>query len=291
MAEQVAAPLIAPVTPEPVSTPLQVPQEDIISRATKVEIPKVEIPKEPQEEKFDYKEYEQTLNSIKDPTQKAILEKAYKSFQSGFNKKFQDLADIRKQFESKSQEVTKWTPEKLQQEINKQDFIESAKAVMETQAPANSNLTDSEYSMLSENEKAKIKQLDAEIQNLKKLNQQTLIQNQQENMKRLDESLKTKYANYDPNAIDIITEDLMKNRVQATREHIYKAYYHDENVRRAYELGRQDERNGISVKKDSASLPNSTANRKPEPLEPEKGENSLTYFKRIAIKNLAEQGK
>ena len=285
-------PVIAPVaTPEP--APITVPpQEDIISRATKVDLPKVEVKSEtPQEEKFDYKEYEQTLNSIKDPTQKAILEKAYKSFQSGFNKKFQDLADIRKQFESKSQETTKWTPEKLQQEINKTDFIESAKAVMEIQAPVNSNLTDSEYSMLSENEKAKIKQLDSEIQSLKKLNQQTLIQNQQENMKRLDESLKTKYANYDPNAIDIITDDLMQNRVQATREHIYKAYYHDENVRRAYELGRQDERSGISVKKDSASLPNSTANRKVEPLEPEKGENSLTYFKRIAIKNMAEQGK
>lgn len=258
-------------------------EESLISRVTKVELPKVEST--PTEDKFDYKEYQAVLDGIKDPTQKSIVEKAYKSFQSDYGRKTQELATQRKELEAnqlKLQEQSRWTPDRLKAEANKPDFIESAMSITKAQE------VPSENSLLSPEEQAKLKGMDEEIRRLKELNQQTLLQQQAQLVQRQDEEYKQKYANYDPRAIDTITTDMLEGRAQVTREHIYKAYYHDDNMKRAYELGKQDERNAMKERAGSASIVPNGATREVGNIQKQEGESSLNLFRRIGQKNLSE---
>lgn len=275
---------IKPVEQAPVVPAVEVKQEEsLISRATKVELPKVETT--PTEEKFDFKEYQAILDGVKDPVQKSILEKAYKSFQSGFDGKFQTLArerDALKVEQAKLQETQRWTPERLKAEINKQDFIESAKQITVVPEVPNEN------SLLSTEEQAKLRSMDDEIRRLKELNQQTIQQQQAQLTQRQDEEYKAKYANYDPRAIDTITSDMLEGRAQVTREHIYKAYYHDDNMRRSYELGKQDAIRDMKERAGSASIVPNGATKEVGGIAPNEGEKPIDFFRRLGQKNLSE---
>ena len=58
-------------------------------------------PAETNEPIFDFKEYKSVVDSIKDPVQKGVLEKAYKEMESGLGKKFETIATLRKDLEAK----------------------------------------------------------------------------------------------------------------------------------------------------------------------------------------------
>lgn len=284
---------ILPPVEQPVVTETKpVIEESIVSRATKTALPIVEnkIVETNEAPIFDFKEYQATLDSIKDPAQKFILEKAYKSFQIGANQKYQALAEdkkrtaaIEQEYQKKISEMNSWSPERLKVEMARADFIESAKTVMEAQ-PA----TQDENSMLSIEEKAKLKEMDAEIKRLKSLNEQTLIQQHQLQTQKQDEEFKAKYSNYDPRAIDTITADMLAGKANVTREHVYKAYFHDENVKRGYELGRQDERNAMRERASSASILPDGSTSSSSGITKAEGESSLNLFRRIGQKNLSE---
>ncbi len=271
---------VKPAAPVVEATP--VVTEDIISRATKVDLPVTPAEKQI-EEKFDFKEYEATLAGITDPKQKEVLEKAYKSLQRGFNDKFQSLAELRKQYETvkPNTEISNWSPERLKAEMNKPDFISAAQSVME-QTPAVD-----ENSLLSAEEKAKMQRMESELAKLKDMQNQTFLQQQQLQTQKQDEEFKGKYANYDPKAIDTITADMLAGKAQVTREHVYKAYYHDENVKRAYELGKQDERATIKGRVQSASILPDGSTTPPSTVTKQDGETSLSLFRRIGKSHLA----
>ena len=75
-----------------VETPVK---EDLISRVSKVKVdktPEVNI----EEPKFDINDIEK----IQDPQAKEQALRAYKSFQRGFNEKYQELAQIRKELDA-----------------------------------------------------------------------------------------------------------------------------------------------------------------------------------------------
>lgn len=265
----------APVTPTPQT-------EDLVSRVSKVKIdttlPEITI----DEPKFDVNDIEK----IADPQAKEQALKAYKSFQRGFNAKFQELAELRKQMESKNQ-PTQWTPDKLRQEINKPDFIQASQAVLQEQNPMQSGMTDTEWSSLTANEKKQWQVMQQELASLKQQNaQQEILQN----YKAQDDTLKQRYADYDPQAVDIITNELLSGKRQATREDLWKAIKHDENVKRAYELGKQD---GSSDKldKQNASAYDGLSTGKPATDVPvaEKNESTSSFFGRLVARNLEKQ--
>src|SRR3990167_6691452 len=217
---------------------------DLVTRVSqvKVEEKKTEPTGEIKEPEFDFKE----IDNIKDPEAKAWAEKAYKSFQKGFNQKFQEIAEIRKTLEGQKQQATSWTPERLQQEMNKPDFVQSAQQVIKFQNPSDSGLTDDEWSTLSEAEKKKLNNMEQELLNLKR---QLVISE----VRKEDEQLKTKYINYNPQAVDIVTADILANRVRATREYLWKAMDYDEAIKRAYELGKYDKKTDNEEKITSMS--------------------------------------
>lgn len=269
------------------------PQEDIITRVTKTELPtdKKSEDKPPiadtLDEAFDYKE----IDNIKDPVAKEVFWKAYKSMQRTVSKVTQNVANekksldtIEQDYKRKISEMSTWSPERLKAEMNKADFIASAQTIMGNQTQSNND-----NSLLTPEEQARIKNTENELIKLKQMQEQTFAQQQALNIQKQDEEFKSKYANYDPKAIDTITKDMLEGRAQVTREHVYKAYYHDENVKRAYELGRQDERNNIKGRVESASVVTSNgAVTQPSTITKNENESSLSLFRRIGQKNLAE---
>lgn len=252
-----------------------------------------------EEGKFDFKEYQTILDSIKDPNQKVVLEKAYKSFEAGYNKKFQSLAEQRKDFEARQKDFEvklqqasqqnfnrQWTAEEVKKLVNDPTFVQAAKMVAEEGNPQNSGFTDDEWSSLSDTEKVALKAMQEKVNSLEK-------QNQLEAIKRInmeeDSKLREEYQNYDPQVIDTLTADILAGKVKITRESIYKAAFHDENIQKAVEFGRQLEREELSKKNNASSFVGNRVNGAID-IKAEPGERTESVFARIARQRLSEAG-
>ena len=254
-------------------------EEDLLSRVTKYQEDndpeKQETPIDiNKDSSFDLKEIE----SMTDPVAKEQAMKAYKSFQRGFNQKFQELADLKKQLQAtmQSPNTQEWTPERVQQLTQDPSFVRAAQQI------AGQNMSEEEYSALSDSEKARLQKVDAlerEILTLKRLNESTIRQQQHSQYAQ-------KYANYDAQKVDEITADIIARKISPTSEHIYKAFWHDENVKKAYEMGRKDERLGVSEKVQSMSVQGLQTNESQEQLAPKEGESNRNFWTRLVEKNL-----
>ena len=281
------------VKPEAVATPAVEPkpqevkpvvQEDIVTRAARLSADKKqEVVKEPVSEFSLAKEDFDAV--LKDPR----TEKLYKSMQADYVKKTQAIAEEKRQLEAQkksieeqAKQMSAWTPDKLKQELNKPDFVQAIQTVTGTQNPPNSGLTNEEYSALTDKEKAQLSQATQRISNLEMQNWQML-------QKQQDEVLRNKYANYTPEVIDDTVGKLMRGEIKADREIIYKALFHDENVRNAYEMGKQDKQKEYQEKVGSMSVDGgfSTVPHN-DTLKKEEKETTSSYFRRIAERRLAE---
>ncbi len=230
---------------------------------------------------FDYKE----IDKITDPVAKKFAEDAYKSMQSGFTKKTQEIAEQKRGFEQKLAEMQNWSPERIQRELlNNPQFLQAAQQVAQTQNPQNSGLTDEQFSALTPQEKAELAQvptLKNEINQLKQVNYQAVIAQR-------DSQLQTRYPDYNPTQIDATIKELSQLSPLDIREHVYKSLKHDEDVAAAYELGRQEAK-GLNQQKINAITQNGSAavNSDGLPVR-EKGDTDQTYFMKMANFRLAQ---
>ena len=265
-----------------VETVVEAPKEDLISRVSKVKVDK-QTELNIEEPKFDVNDIEK----ITDPQAKEQAIRAYKSFQRGFNEKYQEIANLRKELDAIKSNNTNWTPDRIKQELNKPDFIQASQAVLQEQNPQNSGMSETEWSSLTANEKKQWQVMQNELTSLKQQqNQQQILQS----FKMQDDTLKTKYANYDSQAVDMITSDLLTGKRQATREDLFRAYDYENAVKRAYELGKQD--SGIvNIEKVNASAYDGLASAKPATDTPvaEKNESTHSLFRRIVENNIRKQ--
>lgn len=254
--------------------------EDLLSRVTKFidSSPKDKPEEKIDDDVFNDAEFRQKIDSIEDPELKQQMIRLRKSAITGVNTKFQEIAEIRKELESlkHSGGTQKWTPERIQQLINDPEFIQAASSV----AGIGSDSDDDEY--VPDSVKAKLKELDQIKSQLGQFQQQqTQAQRQQEH-----QFLQTKYGNYNPQRVDEIRKELLEGKVNATSEHIYKAWYHDENVKRAYEMGKRDAQKGISDNVNANSF-DGNVQRQNQQIKPNEGESDKSFLKRIIEKNLA----
>lgn len=187
------------------------------------------------------------IEKIADPMAKKIVQDLYKQIQKGAQDKFKQAADLKKTYEQKMAEVSSWSPQRLQQELNRPDFVQAMQVLQQQSAPQNWQGSPEEWSALSPQEQHAFSGM-----------QQALTSQQQQLTKMLqaqeDEKLKSAYPDYNPELVNKFTEDLLKGNYQATREDIWKVYNHDQNVARAYELGRQDGATKQQDKNNGASL-------------------------------------
>lgn len=229
---------------------------------------------------FDYKEIE----SIKDPVAKEVAMRAYKSMESGVQKKFQDLAAQRRDYEQKLQEMQNWTPERIQRELNNPQFVQSAQQYAQLQNPPNSGLTEEQYSALTPQEKAelaRVPKLENEINSLKQINYQAIVSQR-------DNQLQQKYPDYNPNQIDAYIKELSNMSPVDIREHAYKSYKHDEDVAAAYELGKQESKGLNQIKINAITSNGMTTTTSDGVPVREKGETDQMYFMKMANFRLAQ---
>lgn len=219
------------------------------------------------------------IDKIQDPAAKEYALKAYKSFQRGFNVKFQEIADLRKSLEKQQEDGSVWTPERVQGLLSNPEFVKSAQTVTANQAPTTFGGTQEDWSGLSETDQANFKKQEDRITLLEKQNLQTQRVQQ-------DEQLKTKYNNYDSSQMDIITNDVLEGKTQITREHIWKAYDYEPAIQRAYQLGKEDRKLDLTDKVNASTIEGGAVTSGKDVPVINKGESNQNYFERIALSNL-----
>lgn len=239
-------------------------EQNLVTRVSQVKTPE----KPAEEEHFNINELDAEIERVDNPEVKKQLVSLKKSLIKGENQKYEQIASLRKEYETKLAQSTSWTPERVKSEMNKPDFIEAAKAVV------GGNGTIDEDSTLSDEARAELKQLKSKIDMLQSSNWQAQKAHQ-------DVKLKEKYANYAPDIVDTVTTDLMHNKRVATREDLWKVIDYDKAVNRAYELGLSDKiiinkekAEGITAVDGSGSVTTSPA------LERKKGESVQAFMVR-----------
>lgn len=223
---------------------------------------------------FDFKEIEK----ITDPVARKFAEDAYKSMQSGFTKKTQEIADYKRSYEQKMAEIDNWTPERIQRELNNPKFVQSAQQVVGNQSVQSP--TD-EFSALTPQEKARVDALMSKVSTLEQSNFQATVAQR-------DSQLQNRYPDYNPTQIDATIRDLAQMNPLDIREHVYKSLKHDEDVAAAYELGKS-ERDSLTQTKINAITPNgsSISGSDNKPIR-DKNETDSAYLQRIMMHNLAQ---
>lgn len=261
MAEEVKTEVTPEVKTE--QTP-EVKEVDLISRVSQV---KIETPKKEEESKFNINDLDSEIEKLPDPKLKEQMLGLKKSLLKGENQKYQEIANLRKQYEQELAKINTWTPERLQQELNRPDFVQSANTVLQSSQPQE------DTSNLSDTERAKIQSMERELMSLKGQNFQALKM-------QYDTQLKTKFQDYAPDVVDTGFEQLVKMNPIEVREHVFKAIKHDEHVRMAYELGKQDRLNENQEKLNSMSFDSGRNISTPNKVEPQKGETAQSFFLR-----------
>jgi hypothetical protein len=265
------------VTPqEPVAQPKVeapvTPKEDLVTRTSKVNVtPKLA---EPTNEFGLAKEDYDKIQS--DP----VLSKFYKSMQSGFGQKTQEIAEMRKQYEAKIKDTSTWTPEKVSQIVNDKNFVNAAQQLMQSQAPSNWSGTQEEWSALNNSEKQRFQSLEQEVVNLKQ-------QQYFNTVKAEDEKLKTRYANYAPDIVDTTIKKLVSKEQIATREDIWKVVDYESAIDRAYKLGLQDAKLPLEERVNANAIDGGIMNSPTKVEAPKKEESNSKAFNRIFMENLA----
>ena len=267
----------APVIEAPkVETPVVVekaPESDLITKVTQFKR------KETPPEGDTYKDFA----DIPDPKAREIAINRDKQRQADYTRKTQELAQQRKELEEK-QKPQKWSAERIQNELlNDQEFLNAAQQI--SQNPPNSGLTDQEFSALTEGEKKEIASLKSEVTQLKQSNLRTSIQAE---VSQTDAQLRAKYADYDPNEINSSTEALGKMNLSNIREYVYKATLHDQHVKDAYELGRQEALQFNREKIGAISPDGVNTNANDSAPAKNKGESDTAYFVRLAQARAAQ---
>jgi len=256
---------------------------------------------------FNVKEIE----AIRDPVARAAAERAYKSFQSDYTKKTQAIAEKNRVLETTQKELEErkkaletqaaqanqkqpWTADKIQKELlSDPTFVAEAQRLAQVNpAPSNpstSGLTDDQWSALTSEEKAKFNLMEQKLARLEQQSKQSEQQAQIALVQQQHQALKSKFSNYNSDIVDTTVNEVVSGKAQIGLEHIWKAIDYESAVNRAYELGRQDALGKAKEKIGNMSYEGGQVSGSRSIAEPEKNEGTQSYFRRLAIRNLAEQ--
>ena len=280
------APKVTPqVEVKPIETPKESPKvetpsvssSDILKRA-------VDTPKEaPKETETSYRE---DLEKITDPAVKAIAEKALKDFESGYNKKYQTLAQQRKELDDIKSKISTWTPQRLQEELKNPAFVQAMQILQQQAPPSNFEGSADEWSGLNESEKTRILNAERETQSLRS-QMNKMLQSQE------DTEIKKLYPDYEPQVVDEAIEGLRSGQITASRADIWKVVNHDKNVEKGYQFGYEDgykkameKQNGSSITPNNLNVAN--ADEVPEDVK-KGGFSSIAIWRLNRSKNGAKK--
>lgn len=277
----IAEPVVtAPVTtaPEtPVVNPPATPEPDLLTKVAQFKLPVQEIINPPDQPE---------LAGITDPVAKKAAAEAVERMRRGMQ------ADYTKKLEEAQSLVEKsrsWTPQRIQQELlTNPEFLSAAQMIQASQTTPERQITQEEYSALTESEKSKlasIPQLQNELQQIKNQSAQEVLR---ANITTQDTTLRSKYSDYDSTAIDRATVDLAKLNLAEVREYIYKATNYENNVKKAYEIGKLEGQGKLQTKINTIA-PNGTSAVSNEGVPTKiSGESDKAFFIRLGQFRLAQ---
>lgn len=267
---------VTTATETPVVTPEATPEVDILTKVSQFKLPDQDkILNPPEQPEFA---------SIKDPEAKKAaaeaVERLRRGMQSDYTKKLEDAQKLVNQSKS-------WTPQRIQQELlNNPEFLSAAKMVEGTSNDR--PLTHDEYSALTDSEKAKLNsvtKLEAELNQMKQNTSNEQIRNA---ISQKDLTLRTKFSDFDSKAIDQATVDLAKLNLADVREYVYKATNYENNVKKAYEMGRLEGQGKLQTKINTIAPQGSTVvNNEGVPTKVA-GESDKAFFVRLGQFRLAQ---
>jgi hypothetical protein len=261
--------------------------ESLIDRVGKYQPSKPKVPTNPQgvDDKFDYREIE----SIEDPKAKELALKAYKSFEKGYQQKFQSLADERREIERLRQESSKWTPERIAKALQDQSFIEAAQAYQTQHNPVGSGKSDEEWSSMTESEKASFTAMQNKIAAME---QQNSFKEMQHLLEKQHSELSSKYSTYNRNNVEQLFNDMSAGRIQASLEHFHKVVDYEPAIERAYQMGLEDASKDVQDKMNANTNINGGFSVRPNTgFTKNENENSKSFFTRIMLENLTKNKK
>jgi hypothetical protein len=227
----VGTPAVIPLVETPVvETPVVEAPVDIVTRVSKMKVSAPVSQTEDKFDKFNINELDAQIDKLPDPILKEQVLGLKKSLLRGENQKYQEIASLRKQYETELAQSRNWTPDRIQSLLKDEGFVKAAQSIV------GSPITSQETSMLTETEKKVLEDNNRQVQALLSQNQQ-LLKSQQET------KLKETYADYDPAKVDTFVQDFQTGKRQATYEDAWVLINWKNMVQRAYEAGKEDKQN------------------------------------------------
>jgi hypothetical protein len=291
-APPVVAPPVKAADPKPQAAPpaKEPTASDIITRVGQDAPKPLQAIDVPPELKLNRDEF---LKDITDPKQRQFFEEKFSAAERGINEKFMRLSDLRKQAEG--QQHQPWTPERVQALVSDPSFVAAANAHLKTIAPARSGDaptgwegTPDQWAALPEEEQRAFLALDQKASEANRKVDQLLASHGQMVHQQEHERVRTRFQDYDPQAVDAFMQQVIDNRVtgEQLKEFIHKALNFDRYVERSYKLGLADRNGAVSEKVAGAtsttaqlSVSPSDDPTRPKPVE---GERTSRFFVRLA---------
>lgn len=235
-----------------------------------------------------------TLDEIKDPAVRAVVEKKLKDLESGYNKKYMTLAeekkateDLRKKLEADTNQS--WTPQRLQEMLQRPDFAQAVQTAYAAQAqqtpPSNWEGSTEQWSNLSDSDKHAFRQLEGKVNIL--LNQQEQTQHATEH-----ERVKSRFPDYDPVVVEKFYQEANTGRVSSeqVKEMIWKALNFEKYVQNSYQFGLTDRNGNIQEKVGGTTNPTNpkmtSVGDMPTRTD---GEGTASFVSRLARWNLSRK--
>lgn len=258
--------------------------------------PSTQQPQQQQPQEPDSPRVEISIDDIKDPVQKSIVQKHLEAKLKEANDKikrtFGELGTEKTRLMGQIDQLNKqldqvknkqFTVGDIPQLINRPDFVQAVQTYQQQLAPDGWSKTQEEWSALSDNDKQLMQQALSE-------SRATRAQLNQMQMSSYHTDLKTQYADYNPNEVeDLITR---ANSGQLSQKEIfeltYKALKADEKARAAYQMGWEERNKLNSDRMNGATLSSGVqTTTSEEPLQRNQDEKTRSFFKRIAERNLS----
>ena len=269
----VATPVTTPVETTPVVTPPVTPEVDLLTKVSQFK-PQVEpdkITNPPEQPEFA---------NITDPVAKKAAQEAVerirRGFQSDYTKKLEDAQKLVNQSKS-------WTPERIKQELlTNSEFVQAAQMINSQPNPNERQLTQEEYSALTESEKAKLATVTKLEQELNNMKVQTANEQMRAAITQKDVTLRQKYGeDYNSQAVNEAALRFGKLSPADAREYIFLADNAMKIADKSYEIGKLEGQGKLNNKLNIIAPQGSTVVSNEGVPVKAKGESDKAYFVRL----------
>ena len=284
----------SPAEPEPTNKvePAK-PESDLFKRVSEFQKkadPNDKTDAEIDADYFDDNQLRATIDKIEDPVLKDHYVKLRKSMITGRNEKFKELSALKKEVQEIKQGAQNPGFYDIEKQANDPQWRQLAQDYSNKVASGESSI---DQDALTDNEKIlmqDLKNTKDEVIKIKAQNQENIKLQNQAYRNQQHQTLETKFSDYDRKKIDEITFEMLDGKRQSVggeslQSDVYWALNGPKAVERAYEMGRQDERESKGEIPPSIS---GITTRSSDSISSEEGESGKHFMSRLVTNTLSK---